>query len=437
MAINLEKPFKYGEFLAGRSFRTPEEVQAFLDTSLKKLPQPTSMPGMDKAVKLLLEARRAGALVAVSGDYDVDGLTATALLKRVLGDLGFNVLTRIPHRLEEGYGLSLAAVREIHEAGATYLITVDSGVSDIEAVLEATLLGLKVIVTDHHHLPPALPAAAAIINPHLGGGWESSLLAGVGVAFMLAGAVRSAIGEEGKDVNLVEQLALVALGTIADLAPLTGPNRTMVYHGLKFLLACEWPGLKALKQSLKLEGMQRVTVRDVGFKIAPRLNAAGRLGSAKPALEILVTDSHEEASRLVEELESLNKIRYDTQAELVVEALELLNHQCQADAMTVILAKDGWPKGLLGLGASRVAERTGKPTILFSIEEGQAIGSGRTAGTFDIFEALSKIRDLCLSMGGHSQAAGITLAKERLEEFKTAFERAAKEQGDDWAKSAL
>ncbi|MDR2368844.1 MAG: single-stranded-DNA-specific exonuclease RecJ [Deltaproteobacteria bacterium] len=429
LAEGLGKPYKFGEFLAGRCFKSAEEVRAFVDFPIKSLPNPLSMPGMPRAVEILLGARERQALVAISGDYDVDGLTATALLTRVLGAMGFRIMSRIPNRLDEGYGLSAEAVREIHAQGASYLITVDSGVSDIEAVLEAERLGLKVIITDHHQLPPTLPDAAAIINPHLGGGWEDTLLAGVGVAFMLAWAVRNALGAEAAGVGLVEQLALVALGTVADLAPLQGPNRTMVRHGLKFLMASKWPGIVALKRVLKLDGLNRISVKDVGYRLAPRLNAAGRMGSAKPALDILLTESPYEAARLAKELEGINKVRFDTQALLVGEALEMLEHDCQASARTVVLAKEGWPKGLLGLAASRVAEKSGKPTIMFTVQDGLAVGSGRTSGDFDLFEALSRVRGHCVSMGGHSQAAGLKVAYDRLESFKEAFESASREQG--------
>jgi single-stranded-DNA-specific exonuclease len=429
MAEGLSVPLKMGEFLAARGFGGSAEASAFLETSLRDLPGPETMPGMDGAVELLLAARREGATVAISGDFDADGLTATALLKRVLEPLGFRILTRIPHRLIEGYGLSADAVRELHGLGAGYLITGDCGVSDVEAVVAADSLGMKVIITDHHHLPTSLPKAAAIINPHLGGGWESAPLAGVGVAFMLAWALRKALRDEaGGGPQLVDQLALVALGTVADLAPLLGPNRTLVRHGLQFLLASEWAGLAALKRILKLDTQPKITVRDIGFKIAPRLNAAGRMGSAAPALEILVTDDPREAARLARELEAVNRRRSETQQELTEEALELLALECPADFRTVVIAREDWPRGLLGLVASRVAEKSGKPTVMFSLRDGMAVGSGRTAGSFDLFLALSQVRGLCASMGGHSQAAGLRLPLENLPAFRAGFEEAARRQ---------
>ncbi|MDR2456504.1 MAG: single-stranded-DNA-specific exonuclease RecJ [Deltaproteobacteria bacterium] len=432
IAERLEAPLKVGALMARRGFGSPEAAAAFLSTDLKSLPDPLSLPGMEMAVELLYKAFQEKTLVAVSGDYDADGLTATALLKRVLESLGLKVATRIPHRLEEGYGLSPEAVGEIAALGAGLLITVDSGVSDIEAAREAERLGLAMIITDHHELPPELPKAAAIVNPHLGGeDSAASHLAGVGVAFMLAWAARKAFQAKGlaKDAPpLVDTLALVALGTIADLAPLVGANRTLTRHGLDFLSASSWPGLAALKKVSRLGPQSKLSVKDVGFKLAPRLNAAGRLGSAEPALELLLADNHEVASELARALDDLNRQRFDTQGRLVEEALEILEFEAKSSDRTVVLAKSGWPKGLLGLAASRVAERSGKPTVMFSIDGDLAVGSGRTSGGFNLFEALSKVRGLCLSMGGHSQAAGLKVLASSLDQFKEAFERAAATQ---------
>jgi single-stranded-DNA-specific exonuclease len=431
VADALGVPLKVGAMLAGRGLATAEAARRFLDTAMSSLPDPAAMPGLDRAAELLREAAAAGTPVAVCGDYDADGLTATALLKRVLEPLGLKVLTRIPHRLDEGYGLSPEAVREVAARGAGLLVTVDCGVSDREAAKEAARMGLRLIVTDHHELPPELPEAAALVNPHVGGGFAAAPLAGVGVAFMLAWAARKALGAgrpAGGLPPLVEQLALVALGTIADMAPLVGPNRVMVHHGLDFLAATRWPGLAALRRAAGADGQPRLTVRDVGFKLAPRLNAAGRLGSAEPALELLVTEDPRRAEELARTLDDLNRRRYDAQARLVEEALEILEAEVPSSSRTVVLARPGWPRGLLGLAASKVAERSGRPTVLFSVSDGVAVGSGRTAGSFNLFEALSKTRDLCLSMGGHSQAAGLRVGAAGLDGFRRAFEAAAVRQ---------
>jgi single-stranded-DNA-specific exonuclease len=432
LSRELAKPTKFCQFLLNRGFRTSEEIKAFTAASLKSLPLPETMPGMDSAVRLFMEARDRGDTVAIFGDYDADGLTATAVLTRTLSSLGYKVISRIPNRLHDGYGLSPQAVQDLHEKGAGLLVTVDCGVSDLEAITLANTLGLPVVITDHHQIPPTLPPAQAIINPHLGGGWEVSPLAGVGVAFMLAWAVQRGLKARGiaADVKppLVESLALVALGTIADLAPLTGVNRTLVRNGLKFLAKSEWPSLKALKAAARLDKDAEISVRDVGFRIAPKLNAAGRMGSADPALELLITDDELKAGHLADRLEELNKSRYDGQIKLLGMAMEKLKKIDHKSRLTVVLDGESWPKGLLGLVASKISEITHKPSVLLSVENGFASGSGRSVPGFDLFTALSLTRDLCVSLGGHSEAAGLKLKEGDLEAFKEAFEEGASKQ---------
>ncbi|MDR3153514.1 MAG: single-stranded-DNA-specific exonuclease RecJ [Deltaproteobacteria bacterium] len=432
LAGSLGKPVKYAQFLLGRGFRSREEIREFVAPELRRLPLPETMPNMRKAVECFLAARERGDTVAVAGDYDADGLTATAILVRVLGALGYKVITRIPNRLRDGYGLSAKAVEGLHAKGARLLVTVDCGVSDLEAVVAANRLGLPVVVTDHHRLPPQLPPAAAIVNPHLGGGWERSPMAGVGVAFMLAWAVQRALRFKGVQVDmnppLVENLALVALGTVADMAPLTGVNRTLVRHGLRYLSNTSWPSLSALKSSSRLDDPGSVSARDVGFKLAPKLNAAGRLGSAEPALELLVTEDPLRARALAESLESINRDRYEGQKKLLALALSQLEASGGPEGRTVVLAGESWPKGLLGLVASRVAEVTRRPTVLLSLEGSVAAGSGRGAPGFDLLSALREARDLCRTLGGHSEAAGLSLDRDKLPAFKEAFERGASRQ---------
>jgi single-stranded-DNA-specific exonuclease len=395
---------------------------------------PEQMPGMNEAVEAFIRARRNGDTVAVYGDYDADGLTATAVLMRILTSLGYKVVCRIPDRLTDGYGLNPAAVEELYNSGARLLVTVDCGVSDMEAILLANKLGLPVVVTDHHQIPPVLPPAQAIINPHLGKGWEVSPMAGVGVAFMLAWAVFRALVHRGEveerelKPQLVESLSLVALGTIADMAPLTGVNRILVRNGLKFLAKSTWPSLMALKHAARLDKEPAITVRDVGFKLAPKLNAAGRMGSAKPALDLLISDDSRSAGILAGRLEELNKSRYEGQTRLFNAAMEKYNELDFRDKRTVVLAGEGWPKGLLGLAASKLAEITRKPVVLLNLEDGIAGGSGRSAPGFDLFTALSAARGCCISLGGHSEAAGLKLKEENLEAFKQAFEESAARQ---------
>ncbi len=441
LADELGQPLKVGEFLVARNFVGADQVRAFIRADLRDLPAPRTLTGMDQALERLQEARLRDQMVAVCGDYDADGLTATALLSRGFRELGHRVLTRVPNRLTEGYGLSVAAVEDLIRRGAELIVTVDNGISDYEAVAVAGRAGVEVIVTDHHHLPPQLPPAVAVIDPHRDPVWRESPPAGVGVAFLLLSALKrhyqtAGLLAEGAGPALMEYLPLVAIGTIADLAPLTGPNRILVRHGLKALAASRQPGLCALKKIARVDGAW-VGTRDVGFRLAPRLNAAGRLGSAEPALELLLADETAPALKLAARLEELNRARHQGQSRLCAEALERLEEEISPDRRTVVLGGEGWPRGLLGLAASRLAENTGKPTVLFSLENGLAVGSGRSAGNFNLYRALDELRHLFISFGGHAQAAGLTLPAHHLEEFSASLEALAQEQPDFEGESEL
>jgi single-stranded-DNA-specific exonuclease len=300
--------------------------------------------------------------------------------------------------------------------------------------------GMEVVVTDHHQLPPNLPPAAAIVNPHLGGGWEAYPLAGVGVAFMLAWGLSMAMKTQGIacPVSMVENLALVALGTIADLAPLVGTNRILVRHGLNFLAQLTWPGLAALRKKV-VKSAGYITTQNVSFGMAPRLNAAGRLGQAEVALDILIANDPHKAEQLADQLEGFNRRRLSDQKILLEDALDQLADMelLSGGGRTIVSAGEGWPKGLLGLVATRVVEETQRPTILLSLEDDKASGSGRSVPGFNLFRALEPLRDLCLSMGGHAQAAGLRLKREMLPKFREAFERSAHNQEPPQAEPQL
>lgn len=434
LAADLGQPLKVGEFLSARSFKEAAEVRSFIRADLKELPGPRTLTDMDKAVERLLAARQDNQVVAVCGDYDADGLTASALLTRGFRELGHQVLVRVPNRLTEGYGLKPEAVLDLIDRGAELIVTVDNGISDHEAVTAAVEAGAEVIITDHHQLPPQLPPALAIVNPHRDSIWRDSPPAGVGVAFMLLAALKRRYQEagllvEGQGPPLMDYLPLVAIGTIADLVPLTGPNRILVRHGLKFLAESRQPGLAALKKIARVNG-EKVCPKDVGFRLAPRLNAAGRLGSADPALELLLAEDESLAARLALKLEELNRARHQGQSKLCIEALERLEDEIFPDSRTVVLGGEGWPRGLLGLAASRVAEATGKPTVLFSLEGELAVGSGRSAGNFNLYSALNELRHLFISFGGHAQAAGLSLETAHLEELRAGLEEVAQSRPD-------
>ena len=429
LSSELGQPLKVGEFLSARKFREAGPVREFVRADLKSLPPPQSLTDMDKAVERLLAARQRGELTAICGDYDADGLTAAALLARGFKELGLQALVRVPNRLTEGYGLKPEAVEEVAGRGASLIVTVDSGVSDLDAVERARAAGLEVIITDHHRLPPRLPPALALINPHRDEIWRDHPPAGVGVAFLLLAALKrrwisAGLLGPGEGPALLEYLPLVAIGTIADLAPLQGPNRILVRHGLDFLGSTAWPGLAALKRVARLT-TEKVGGRDVGFRLAPRLNAAGRLGSADPALNLLLAEAEDQANRLAAHLDDLNHQRYQRQNRLCREVMERLELEISPGRRTVVLADPDWSRGLLGPVASRVAESVRKPTVLLRLEDGLARGSGRTYGSFNLYQALEGLRPLFLSFGGHAQAAGLTLSADLLEEFKAGLEEAA------------
>ena len=441
LAADLGQPLKMGEFLSARCFREAGPVREFVRADLKNLPPPSSLTDMDKATARLLEARRRGELTAICGDYDADGLTAAALLARGFKELGLPALVRVPNRLTEGYGLKPEAVEEMAGLGVRLIVTVDNGVSDLAAVERALESGLEVIITDHHRLPPRLPPALALINPHRNEIWQDNPPAGVGVAFLLLAALKRRWLEAGllglnEGPALLEYLPLVAIGTIADLAPLQGPNRILVRHGLDLLASTAWPGLTALKKVSRMT-TERVGGRDVGFRLAPRLNAAGRLGSADPALSLLLAETDDQAARLAVQLDDLNRQRYQGQNNLCREVLERLELETSPDRRTVVLADPNWSRGLLGLAAARVAENLHKPAVLFRLENGLAIGSGRSYGSFNLYRALESLRPLFISFGGHAQAAGLTLTADLVEEFSAGLEEAAQAEPDFSAEPEL
>jgi len=441
LANDLGQPLKVGEFLVARGFKDPASVRNFIRAELKALPDPLTLKGMNLALDRLLLARRQGELTAICGDYDADGLTAAALLGRGLRESGLKITIHIPNRLTDGYGLKPTAVSELAKRGVSLIVTVDNGVSDLEAVETATHQGLDVIITDHHQLPLRLPPALTIINPHNDEAWGKAPPAGVGMAFFLLAAFKRHLQKNNlltvsAPPALLDYLPLVAIGTIADLAPLTGANRILVRQGLDFLASTSWPGLAALKKISRITG-KKISGRDVGFRLAPRLNAAGRLGSAGPALELLLSEDEESAAKLAVHLEKLNQKRYQGQNRLCQEALEKLEVEISPNSRTVVLGEKDWPRGLLGLAASRVAETTRKPTVLFSLEGILAVGSGRSAGNFNLYRALSHLEPMFTSFGGHAQAAGLTLPVNRLNDFRTRLEDLAQAEPDFVSESEL
>jgi single-stranded-DNA-specific exonuclease len=377
-----------------------------------------------------MEALRADEPIAVFGDYDVDGVTATALLFHFLAGLGAKVCWYLPHRLREGYGLNPRAMAELKQQGTRLVISVDCGSSDHETVRFAGELGLEVIVTDHHQLPEAPPDPFAFVNPkRLADGNDLRHLAGVGVAFYLVSALRAGFRRSGRwdqdnQPNLKRYLDWVALGTLADAAPLTPANRILAAAGLGVLSETPGPGIRALKEVCGLGGSQ-VSAWDVLFRLGPRLNAAGRLSGADLALRLLLAEDLEEARALAVELDELNRRRQTLEEQLLAEALAQIEADEQiAHRRALVLASPAWHKGLLGLAAAKLAERFARPAILLTRGGHGWEGSGRSPAGIDLYQALHSCRAHLRRFGGHQLAAGLSLAVQQLGSFHAALEEA-------------
>lgn len=370
--------------------------------------------------------------VAVYGDYDADGLTATCLMHQLLTDLGVPCIPYIPNRLTEGYGLNLSALQHLR-GQARLLITVDCGISDHQEVAWAKEQGLEIIITDHHEIPPDLPPALAVVNPKRNGaGYPFSSLAGVGVALLLALGLRAGLRESGwfegrPEPNLRSYLDLVALGSAADVVPLLGENRILVREGLRVLEESRRPGLAALKEVARLEG-KNITLRDVVFRLAPRINAAGRLGQARSALELLLSQDLAQARVQAQYLDNLNRQRQTLEAEVLRQAADLIRQTGLNRRPVMVLARQDWHPGVLGIVAARLAEEYYRPVALVSLKDGVGRGSARSIDGFHLFAGLNACRGLLLKFGGHEAAAGFALDAANLDALQEGLELAFQEQ---------
>jgi single-stranded-DNA-specific exonuclease len=396
--------------LAARGLTAPDDLRRFLGDPAGALHDPSLLPDADVARDRILRARERGERILVFGDFDADGITGLAILTLGLRRLGIETIPYVPSRLEEGHGLSLAAVESARAAGASIIVTVDTGTSSVDEVAAANDAGIDVIITDHHHVPPVLPPALAVVNPHRAdAAYPERRLAGSGVAFTLA---RLLVGE-----SALEFADLAAIGTIADLAPVLGENRSIVQLGLERLQAGARPGIAAL---LARSGQSAadLDVEALAFSVAPRLNAAGRVGEAFDAARLLLADDAEEAARLADVLETANATRRDLMRTAVAEARTSPDAVDDAAATVV---KGPWPVGIVGLVAARLAEERRRPAIV-GAELGSVVrASCRSAGTFHLANALETCADLLIRHGGHAGAAGFEIATERWPEFRARF----------------
>jgi single-stranded-DNA-specific exonuclease len=418
--------------LVTRGYRTPEAASAFLSDRLADLPDPMTMKGMPAATERLCRAIRQGQKITLYGDYDVDGVCSTALLALFLRQLDAKVATYIPHRLAEGYGLNGQAIERIASDGSALLVTLDCGITSFAEVTLANERGLDVVVVDHHAVPETMPPAVAVLNPMQPGcGYPTRHLCAAGVAFNLCVAMRKKLRAEGffqnrSEPNLKSMLDLVALATVADVVPLTGANRILVKHGLAELSLGARPGIRALKEAAGLAPTAEVSSGIVGFRLGPRINAAGRLDDASVGLKLLCSTSVEEARPLAAILDAANAERQGIEQEILNAALQ--QAESRPSAKGLVLHSDGWHAGVIGIVASRVVEKFHRPTVMVAVKDGVGRGSARSIEAFHLFEALSSCSGHLSKFGGHKYAAGLSIDQKNLPAFVEAFEKVAAER---------
>jgi single-stranded-DNA-specific exonuclease len=419
VSAELRLPEPLAALLVQRGFGEPEGARRFLRPALEQLTDPLALAGMPEAVAAIAAGVRRGTPIMVHGDYDVDGQCSAAILVRTLRLAGATVVPFIPHRLKHGYDFGAAGLEAARAAGVGLVLTCDCGITAVEPVRLAREAGMEVVVTDHHLLGEAVPAATAIVNPQRPDD-ASGLrqLCGAGIAFMLA---RALVPVLGLPANFAFHLLdLAALATVADVVPLRGDNRVIVRHGLRLLAETRWTGVRALIAQAGLAGKE-IRAGQVGFILGPRLNAAGRLGDAMDGLALLLTDDELEAKRLAARLETLNGERQALDQRMLEEALAEAEAQGGTAASGFVLHREGWHAGVVGIVASRVVERYGRPTFLVALDGETGKGSGRSISRFDLHGALHACGDLLERFGGHRMAAGLTVRRDRLPAFRERF----------------
>lgn len=405
------------KILFNRQIDTPEAIKQFLNPELSDLQDPFSLLGMDKAIDRILDALRENEKIMVYGDYDVDGITATSLVYLVLNKLGAQVAYYLPNRLVEGYGLSVDGIKEAASKGISLIISVDTGVTAVDEVEFARSVGIDCILTDHHEPGEILPTPVALVNPkqkectYVGGE-----LSGVGVAFKLAQALYRRLQQD--EGELEEHLDLVALGTSADIVPLVDENRILTKFGIRQIARTTKPGLKSLAFVSGLMGKE-IGTGQVVFILAPRINAVGRLGDAEMAIKMLTTKDERAAAEIARMLDKENQRRKDIDEKTLNEALEQLKDSTDLENdKAIVLSSEGWHQGVIGIVASRLVERFHLPTVMIAIDGAEGKGSARSIPGFHLCDALKECEDLLLRYGGHKYAAGLTIAPDKIEQFR-------------------
>ena len=424
-------PAIVAQLLIARGVYDPAVAQDFLDPKLTQLRDPLELPGVESAVAVITGAISAKRRVVIFGDYDADGITGTSILYRCLTLLGCNVGYYIPNRLDEGYGLNDAALEKLANAGASLIITVDCGIANVQEAKTARRLGLQLVVTDHHLFVDELPEAAAIVHPMLPGhSYPFSGLCGAGVAFKLAWALcQRASGAKRVTPELktflLQAVGLAAIGTVADVVPLLDENRPLVHHGLSSLKHRPVLGAARLMGKTGLDEKERLTSEDIGFTIGPRLNAAGRLGQAALAVELLTTENEDRATALAEYIHELNKSRTSLERSVYLAANRQANEAIDAGIEgALVLADHGWHAGVIGIVAGRIAEKFHRPVLLAALDETgvkPGLGSARSVPGFNIADALTACDEYLISHGGHAAAAGFKVDPRHVDSLRNAF----------------
>ena len=405
--------------LSSRGFKDPASAQRHLRCDCQ-MPDPFLMQDMDKAVARVGLALSRGEKIAVFGDYDVDGITSTCLLTDFLRRRGADVVSYIPGRLEEGYGLNPIAIEQLHDEGVKLIITVDCGITAVKEAQMCKDFGIDLVITDHHECKDTLPEAAAVVDPHRPScGYPHDNLCGVGVAFKLASAICGS-----QEAVLRDYSDMVCLGTVADVMPLVGENRVFVAQGLEALRNTRRPGIVALMAECNCDPTS-VTAASIGFILAPRINAAGRIGQIELAIRLFLTEDHREAAHLAKSLCELNRQRQAVESEIFQQAISMLPSGKQPEA--IVLADESWHQGVVGIVASRIAEEYCCPTFLICLDGEHGKASSRSYGGFNLFASLTSLSHLLESYGGHELAAGFTIHRDQIPAFRQAISQIAGE----------
>ena len=426
IAASLEVPAIIARLLVARGITTGPEARQFLRPTLKDLHDPYLMNGMEKTVVRIEEALAARQKIMIYGDYDVDGITGTALLWRSLFALGAEVSWYLPNRIQEGYGISASGVEEAQRRGVKLIISVDCGITAHQEILLAKTLGIDCIITDHHETKDSLPEAISVLDPKREDNtYPYQELSGVGVAYKLMQALYRRLGME--DASLEQHLDLVALGTIADIVPLTGENRVLAKFGIERIKNSSKPGIRALLEVTGLSG-KPMDSGQIVFVVAPRINAAGRIGTADLALKLLVTENQDEAFTIAKSLDEENRKRKEIDELILNEAMDMVEQQVNLNKERVIvLSSDTWHQGVIGIVASRLVEAFYRPTILIAVDGDKGKGSARSITAFHLHQALKECQQHLLGYGGHKYAAGLSIDAGSIPQFRTDINKYADE----------